>query len=77
MNNNHPKTEENVPKPEPDWEWAKPRELPKPTYWPFFLAMGLTFIFWGFLTTWIIFLAGLIIFIIALIGWINIMRHDG
>jgi hypothetical protein len=67
------KTKEIVP--EPEWERAKPHKLPKPTYWPFFLALGLTFIFWGLLTTWIILSAGLLIFIVALWGWINILRH--
>jgi hypothetical protein len=58
------------------WEKAKPEILPKPTYWPFFLAMGLVFIFWGLLTTWVILLAGGIIFIVALGGWINKLRHE-
>jgi hypothetical protein len=63
-------------KPDEDWEKAKPQILPRPTYWPFFLAMGLTFIFWGLLTTWVILLAGLLIFTIALAGWINQIRHE-
>jgi hypothetical protein len=32
---------------------AQPEELPKPTYWPFFLALGVVLIFWGILTSWI------------------------
>ncbi len=63
-------------KPEGDWEKAKPEVLPGPTYWPFFLAMGLTFIFWGLLTTWVILVAGVIIFVIALTGWINQLRYE-
>ena len=55
---------------------AKPEVLPEPTYWPFFLAMGLAFLGWGLLTTWLISLAGFIIIVIALIGWINILRHE-
>ncbi len=55
---------------------AKPEVLPKPTYWPFFLALGLMFMGWGLLTTWIISVAGFIVFIISLIGWINIIRHE-
>jgi hypothetical protein len=58
------------------WEKARPEKLPEPTYWPFFLAMGLNFMFWGMLTTWIIGLAGLAIFAIALTCWINLLRHD-
>jgi hypothetical protein len=63
--------------PESSWEKAKPEALPKPTYWPFFLAMGLAFVFWGLLTTWVILVTGAMIFAIALIGWINILRHEG
>ena len=55
---------------------AKPEVLPKPTYWPFFLALGLMFMGWGLLTTWIISVAGFIVFVISLIGWINIIRHE-
>ena len=59
-----------------DWAKAQPEKLPAPTYWPFVLALGLTFMFWGLLTTWIILAAGVIIFIIALAGWINLLRHE-
>jgi hypothetical protein len=55
---------------------AKPEILPKPTYWPFFMALGLTFIGWGLLTIWLISLAGFIVFVTSLIGWINLLRHD-
>jgi hypothetical protein len=55
---------------------AKPEILPKPTYWPFFLALGIVFLGWGLLTTWLISVAGLIILITALSGWLNILRHE-
>lgn len=55
---------------------AKPERLPQPTYFPFFMALGLMFMGWGLLTTWIISIAGLVVFIISLIGWINILRHE-
>jgi hypothetical protein len=57
-------------------EKAKPEHLPEPTYWPFFMSTGLMFAGWGLLTTWLISVAGLIMFIISLIGWINILRHE-
>ena len=55
---------------------ASPEELPEPTYWPFYLAMGIMFLAWGLLTMWEFSLLGLIIMIIALVGWINILRHE-
>jgi len=55
---------------------AKPEILPEPTYWPFFLALGIVFLGWGLLTTWLISAAGFIILVVALTGWINILRHE-
>ena len=60
----------------PDWAKAQPEKLPAPTYWPFVVALGLTFVFWGLLTTWIILVAGFVIFCIGLAGWINLLRHE-
>ncbi|MBF9254044.1 cytochrome c oxidase subunit 4 [Pontibacter sp. 172403-2] len=58
------------------WVKAKPGVLPKPTYYPFFLALGLAFLGWGILLGWVVALAGLIIIVLALRGWINILRHE-
>jgi hypothetical protein len=55
---------------------AKPEELPSPTYWPFFTAMGLLFLAWGVIAGWIVLIAGFIVFAIALAAWINILRHE-
>ena len=59
-----------------EMEPAVPGELPEPTYWPFYLAMGLMFSAWGLLTMWEFSLLGLILIIISLVGWINILRHE-
>jgi len=55
---------------------AKPQALPEPTYWPFFLALGIMLMGWGLLTMWLISATGLLIFIISLVQWINILRHE-
>jgi hypothetical protein len=55
---------------------ASPEELPDPTYWPFYLAMGISFLAWGLLTMWEFSLLGLILIVISLVGWINILRHE-
>ena len=55
---------------------SQPEELPQPTYWPFYLAMGIMFLAWGLLTMWEFSLLGLILMIISLVGWINILRHE-
>jgi hypothetical protein len=62
--------------PKDEMQPAMPEELPEPTYWPFYLAMGIMFLAWGLLTMWEFSLLGVIIMIIALVGWINILRHE-
>ena len=59
-----------------NWKKAKPPKLPRPTYWPFFLAMGLTFLAWGLLVGWMISVTGLVVMMIALAGWITELRHE-
>ncbi|AVR46618.1 hypothetical protein C7S20_15860 [Christiangramia fulva] len=53
-----------------------PIELPEPTIWPFFLALGVTFLLWGILTSMLISAIGLIVFIIALGGWMSDLYHE-
>lgn len=55
---------------------ARPTRLPEPTYWPFFMAIGISFIGWGLISTWLIATGGAIVFVISLVGWINDMRHE-
>lgn len=55
---------------------AKPKKLPKATYWPFFLALGLTLILWSIETGWMIGLSGLLIFLISLFKWIKDINHE-
>ena len=79
-----PQTVEALPRPQPVEALpppgtrfpAQPAHLPEPTFWPFFMAIGLTFIGWGLISTWLIAVGGLIVFIISLVGWINILRHE-
>lgn len=59
-----------------NWKEARPQKFPRPTYWPFFLAMGVAFLAWGLLAGWMISVAGVVVMIISLIGWINEMRHE-
>ena len=61
---------------QPEMVKAKPEHLPKPTYWPFFAALGLLLIGWGLLSLWLFSVVGLIVFVISLTGWINCMRHE-
>lgn len=50
--------------------------LPRPTYWPAALAFGITLFAWGFVTTFYITLAGLLVIFLALGGWIGDLLHE-
>ncbi|MEJ2147629.1 MAG: hypothetical protein P8020_21115 [Acidobacteriota bacterium] len=51
----------------------KPEDLPRPTYWPAVLAMGMIFILWGLISAIPITFVGVALFILALAGWIREM----
>jgi hypothetical protein len=59
----------------PGWQTPQPETLPAPTYWPVVMAAGIIFFLWGTVTTLIISLVGLVMFAIALAGWIGDLRH--
>jgi hypothetical protein len=69
-------TEIETPKPHPNWEPLPHERLPRPTYFPAGLAMGTTFIFWGLITSLVIFLVGAGLFAAALAGWITEICHE-
>lgn len=62
--------------PDPGWNLPRPARLPHPTYWPAVLAMGIVILAWGLVTNAIVTVVGVVIFFVALIGWIGDMRHD-
>jgi hypothetical protein len=51
-------------------------QMPPPTYFPAGLAMGVAFIFWGLITSWVIIAVGGVLFIAALAGWITDLRNE-
>ena len=55
-------------------EKAQPEELPKPTIWPLTLAFGVVFLFWGFVTSLVITITGIVIIAVAVTGWISDME---
>jgi len=65
-----------TPNTHPGWEQLPPETLPRPTYFPAGLAMGTTFIFWGLISSIVVFLVGVALFIAALAGWITEIRHE-
>jgi hypothetical protein len=50
--------------------------LPEPGVWPVTLALGITFLVWGLVTSLIITGVGVALFAVALAGWIRDIRHE-
>ena len=58
----------------PGWEKALPEELPKPTYAPATLALGITLAGAGIVTSYWVSVAGLVLIILGLAGWIGQLK---
>jgi hypothetical protein len=59
----------------PGWLRVEQAELPRPTYWPAALAFGIILLLWGIVTSPLISVVGLAIFVLALARWIGDLRH--
>lgn len=46
-------------------------DLPTPTYWPFFFALGMTTMAWGFLTSGIVAAIGGAVLLVSTLGWMK------
>jgi putative membrane protein len=58
------------------WELLPPETLPRPNFFPAGLAMGITFILWGLITSWVILGVGIGLFTASFAGWIyEILRE--
>jgi len=53
------------------WHKARPQHLPKPSYFPFFLAFSLMFFLWGLVSLWLIAVMGLAGVFVSLAGWVK------
>ena len=69
MYNEEDKISNDYPLQKPD-----PEIIPEPTIWPIGLAFAVTFIFWGFISSLGLTFVGIIVFAIALAGWISDLK---
>jgi hypothetical protein len=58
------------------WQTPQLERLPRSTYAPAVLGLGITFVFWGFMTTFYISGVGLILCAMALTQWIGELRRE-
>ena len=68
--------EQNTEQTHQGWDLLPDEHLPRPNYFPAGLAMGTTFFFWGFITSWVILAVGVGLFIASLAGWITEIRRE-
>ena len=61
----------------PGWTLARPETLARPTYWPIVMAAGITLTMWGIATTLLLSGIGLLLFALALAGWIGDLLSEG
>jgi len=59
-----------------EWTVLPPTKLPEATVWPAMLALAITFLVWGLVTSLIITGIGLVLFAISMAGWIRDIRHE-
>jgi hypothetical protein len=50
--------------------------LPAPTVWPAALATGATLLAAGLITSWFVSLAGAVLMVAALVGWISLLLDE-
>jgi hypothetical protein len=62
--------------PRPGWNKPKPDLIPRPTAWPAALALGVTLLAWGLITSPVVLGVGVALFAVSLAGWIGEIRHE-
>lgn len=60
----------------PGWHRPEHMELPEPTYWPAAMAFAITLLAWSLVTSTLIAVVGLVLFVLALAGWIGDLTHE-
>ena len=58
------------------WTKLPVEHLPQATFWPAGFALGITFVFWGLITSWVVLAVGGVMFAGCLAGWIAEIRHE-
>lgn len=59
-----------------DSDEAPHQALPRPTYAPAAMALGITFLLGGLVTSVVVLGAGAALIVASIIGWIGDMRHE-
>lgn len=59
-------------------EWCRPlpEVLPRPTYSPAIFGLGMSLVFFGLVTSWVVSLAGLLLCFVGGADWIGELRNE-
>jgi len=57
------------------WGTALPEGIPAPTYAPVFLALGITFVLFGIVSSYVFSAAGVILMAVAISKWMGELLH--
>lgn len=60
----------------PGWTPLPAEHLPAPTFWPAGLALAITFVCWGLISSWVVLGVGIGLFAVSLSGWITDLRDE-
>jgi hypothetical protein len=64
------------PESPPGWTVLPREKPPEPGVWPVTLALAITLLVWGLVTSLMITGVGLALFAVAMAGWIRDIRHE-
>ncbi len=68
---------DNPLKPDASWSVAKPAAVPRDTYAPAATAFGLTFLLGGLVTSPVVLVVGLVVFLTSIANWLaEITREE-
>ncbi len=60
----------------PGWSRPRPAKIPRPTYWPAVVGLGITLTFWGMISTIFVGATGVVFLIIGITGWVWELMYE-
>jgi hypothetical protein len=58
-----------------EWSAPLPEKNPPPTYAPAFLALGITFLLFGVLSSYVFSVAGFVLMVVSISKWVGELLH--
>jgi hypothetical protein len=58
-----------------EWSSPQPEKTPLPTYAPFFLALGITFLLFGIVSSYVFSAAGFVLMVVSISKWVGELLH--